>query len=325
MRDGARRIADALKSVDRVLVTGHVHPDGDALGSMAAAAHILQTLGKRWALFADVPVPPHLESLPLPGPVLTEPASLPFKPESALLLDFNDTSRLAPKLAPLPDIPVVNVDHHLAPNGGLGTIANWLVPEAAATAQLVAYVALTLDLPLQGDMAEALLHGIVSDTGGFLHGNTGADVLRLAAHIVEQGCDMSALRNRMRNTWTLGQMRLWSRLMGNVTLLRHDGIAFCSVSRQDMEETGTGPDGTEGFVEQMRQLRGVAVTALLREDKDRCKFSLRSQGETDVQAVAARFGGGGHRNAAGGELFTSLEEAKDTLIKALEAMPLLQA
>jgi phosphoesterase RecJ-like protein len=325
MRDGAQRVTEALGKIDKVLITGHVHPDGDALGSMAAAACILRTMGKRWILFADAGMPRSLDFLPLPGPLHTDPATLPFIPESALLLDFSDPSRLAPALRDLTHLPCIDVDHHVAPKGGMGTLANWLVPEAAATSQLIAYAAITLDIPLKGEMAQALLLGIIADTGGFLHGNTSPDVLRLTAHIVEMGCDLSSLRNRMRNTWTVNQMRLWSLLMKNVALLRNGRIAFCPVTNEDLASTGTGREDTDGFVEHMRQLRGVEVAALLREDDDGCKFSMRSQGETDVQAVAAAFGGGGHRNAAGGVLHMPMEKAQATLTEALAAMTLPEA
>ncbi|MDR3362933.1 MAG: bifunctional oligoribonuclease/PAP phosphatase NrnA [Desulfovibrio sp.] len=315
-QEGAQKIADALKRSDRVLISGHVNADGDSVASLTAGGLILRALGKQFALYA-AGIPDYLSFVSLPGAVYSSLRHIPFIPQSALIVDCSDTGRMNAELAGrLPDLAVINVDHHIGSNG-LGA-ANWIQPEAAATAQLMAYVALACDLPLVGELADAVAVGLVSDTGGFSHGNTDKHVFSLAACLASGGCDIPQLRENLEANWTLGQMRLWSRLMRRACLLHNGAIAFCNVHLRDFRECGTAIEHLEGFVEQLRRLRGVRIAALLREDKPGMhKYSLRSFGSTNVQAIAARLNGGGHTNAAGGTLYASPGQAKKLLLAAI--------
>jgi phosphoesterase RecJ-like protein len=314
-QEGAKKIADALKRNDRVLISGHVNADGDSVASLTAGGLILRALGKQFALYA-AGIPEYLSFVTLPGAVCSSLRHIPFTPQSALILDCSDTGRLSAELAGrLPDLAVINVDHHVG-SDGLGAV-NWIQPEAAATVQLMAYVAIACDLPLEGELADAVALGLVSDTGGFSHGNTDRHVFSLAACLASGGCDIPRLRENLEANWTLGQMRLWSRLMRRASLLRNGAIAFCDVRPRDFRECGVTAEHLEGFVEQLRRLRGVRIAALLREDKPGiCKYSLRSFGSTNVQAIAARLNGGGHINAAGGTLRASPGQAKKLLLAA---------
>jgi phosphoesterase RecJ-like protein len=174
-RDKARFIATALQRLDNVIVAAHANPDGDAVGAMIAAGHILHSIGKKFVLYSGTGLPRALDFLPLPDAVHTSLDNLPFSVKGALLLDCNEPHRLGPELSGrIANFASVNVDHH--PGQGMGTVANWVFPQAAATAQLVAYIALCLALPLSGTLGDAVAIGLISDTGGFFHGNTDADV-----------------------------------------------------------------------------------------------------------------------------------------------------
>lgn len=320
-RAPAARLAEALRGLDRVIVAGHVNPDGDALGSVAAVGWLLHGLGREFVVYSRSGVPAYLDFLPLPGIMRDSLQHLPFRPATAVLLDCGEPHRLGDELEKaLPALTSINIDHHLG-DAGMGTLDNWIEPQAAATAQLAAYVAVSLGRELSGPLGEAIALGLVTDTGGFAHGNTSAAVLHLAAHLVEKGCDLSLLRQRLENGWSMGRMRLWARLMQRLEVECDGRLAFCIVWLNDLRECGATKEDLEGFVEQMRRLAGVRVAALLREDAPGlCKFSLRSFGETDVRAVAATLGGGGHRNAAGGTLRTEADAAATMLRKALLAV-----
>lgn len=320
-RAPAARMAAALRQMDRVIVAGHVNPDGDALGSVAATGCLLRALGKEFVLYSKSGVPPYLNFLPLPGSMHDSLQRLPFCPAAAVLLDCGEPHRLGDELEKaLPPLDSVNIDHHLG-SEGMGNRDNWIEPQAAATAQLVAYVAISAGLPLEGPLGQAVALGLVTDTGGFAHGNTSAAVLHLAAHLVDRGCDIALLRQRLENGWSMGRMRLWARLMERMQLFAGGTLAFCAVRLDDLQSCGATKEDLEGFVDQMRRLAGVRAAALLREDAPGIhKFSLRSFGETDVRAAAAALGGGGHRNAAGGTLRMAAEQAAGTLIKAVSAV-----
>ncbi len=317
-REHAARMAAALARLDDVVVAAHANPDGDAVGSLAAAGHILRALGRRFMLYARPGLPRYLDFFTLPAPLYTSLERPPFAPRAALLLDCGEPERLGPELAALlPRLESVNIDHHLG-GKGMGSVDNWVDPDAAATAQLVGYVALAAGLPLTGGLAQGVLLGLVTDTGGFAHGNTSAAVLALTAHLVAEGCDLADMRERMDNTWTLGHLHLWGELMGRAQLLEGGSVAFCPVYLEDFRRHQAFKEDLEGFVEHLRRLRGTRVAVLLREDApERCKFSLRSFGPVDVWAVAVRLGGGGHRNAAGGTVHLSLPAAQAALLEAI--------
>lgn len=319
-REQAQHMAAALMNIDQVVISGHVNPDGDAAGSLAAAGLILRAMSKQFMLYSQTGLPRYLDFFSLPGVVHTSLERPPFPIRSALLLDCGEAHRLGPELARLlPGLVSVNIDHHLG-GDGMGTLANWVEPEAAATAQLMAYVSQAAGLPLNGHLAEAVALGILTDTGGFCHGNTSADVLFLTAQLVADGCDLAGLRERLENNWSMGHMRLWGQLMRRARLERKGSVAFCPVLLEDLRHCGALKEDLEGFVEQLRRLRGVKVAALLREDAPGCcKFSLRSHGATDVRTMAARLGGGGHFNAAGGTLRLAPAEAETALLAAVAA------
>ena len=144
------------------------------------------------------------------------------------------------------------------------------------------------------------LPSLVSDTGSFTHGNTSAAAFALAARLVAGGLDAAAMREKLDNQWTMPKTRLWGKLMQTLTLECEGRIALCPVTSEEITSFGAVREDLEGFVEQMRRIKGVRVAVLIRQDPGRrCKLSLRSSGKDDVRSVAAVFGGGGHLNAAG--------------------------
>lgn len=319
-RDSARQVVTALRGLDRIIIAAHVNPDGDALGSMAAAGWLLRALGRECVLYSRSGVPDYLRFLPLPGVMHDTVQHLPFAPQAALLLDCGEPHRLGDELARcLPGLRTVNVDHHLG--GGMGSEFSWIQPEAAATAQLMACVALCAGAALRGPLAEAIALGLVTDTGGFAHGNTSAHVLRLAAHLVENGCDIPLLRQRLEHCWSMARMRLWARLMERLDLHCGGRLVSCLVRLEDLRRSGACKEDLEGFVEQMRRLAGVQAAILLREDAPGVyKFSLRSFGSIDVRSAAMQLGGGGHLNAAGGTLHMDATRAMEQVVDSVAAI-----
>lgn len=214
-------------------------------------------------------------------------------------------------------LPSVNIDHHVT-DAGLGTLYNFIERGAAATAQLASYVSMCLGLPLEGEMACGIALGLITDTGGFCHGNTNANVFSLCALLVRNGCSISGLREKLQNNWLPGRLHLWGRLLSRVEVVDHGQIAICAVSQEDLEHFHCLPEDLEGLVEWFRRIRGVKVAAMVREDApDKCKFSLRSHGKVDVRTMAVELGGGGHHNAAGGNIHASLAMARNLLINII--------
>lgn len=321
MNPQAETIAALLTEYERFLVAAHGSPDGDAAGSTGAMGHILRAMGKQVILYNGTGIPKPLDFVPLGDKVRENLYHLPFKPQVVIALDSGDAWRLGNDLAnALPKYKSVNIDHHKG-NPEFGTLANWVDPDMAAAGQMVAAVADAAGVPLQGDLAACLYIALVADTGSFTYGNTTPAVLRLAARLVESGLDAAALRDRMDNQWSLSKARLWGMLLQQIRLEKDGQVCLCVVSLADLTAAGAGKEDLEGFVEQMRRLRGVRVALMLREDNPkRCKVSLRSSGSDDVRTLAASFGGGGHLNAAGATLDATLAQAEAKCLYGLDAV-----
>jgi phosphoesterase RecJ-like protein len=321
IRPMAAKIAAMLHERDNILAAAHASPDGDAIGATVAMGWLLQGLGKRFALYNASGLPASYAWVTLPQPLLSSLAGLPFTPGLIVTLDCGDAHRLGPELAQLLEtLPSINLDHHPG-NPLFGSQGNWVDPDMAATGQMIAEVARAAGVPLSGGLAEGVCLSLVSDTGSFAFGNTNATVFRLMADMVENGLDFAGLRERMDTQWSLIRSALWGRLLGKVESLCDGRLIVCVIRRDDMDACGAASDDLEGFVEILRRHRGVKIAATLREDApDRCKLGMRSCGGVDVRALAARFGGGGHKNAAGATFHEPVDGALEKVIAAVRDM-----
>ncbi len=318
MNEHAEKIAEIIRRHDHFIIASHTSPDGDALGSLGAMGFVLAAQGKTFALYNGSGIPERLNWLPLPDVLYKDPHTLPFTPQTAISLDCGDGTRLGDKMHKLlPGLDSINIDHHLG-NPNFGTLYNWVDPSKAAVGQMVAEVAKALGVKLHGGLAECVYTALVSDTGAFGFSNTSADVFRLAAELVENGLDVSTVRDKIDKNWTLPKMRLWSKLQERFEISEDGLVAYATLDKADLESVGAIKENLEGFVEHLRLLRGIAVSLLIYgENKNRCKASLRSTGNIDVCSVARRFGGGGHRNAAGALMDMPADEAMEKMLKDL--------
>jgi phosphoesterase RecJ-like protein len=323
-------LEQVFKESRRVLIAAHVGPDGDAVGSVAALAHIALHFGLDTRILMDFGGHGVRPATVLPAPVVSCCADLAgFVPDLVLFADCGDAARAGAEMRALiesgvfPDTEgvrprIVNMDHH-ADNPGYGHI-NLVYPECAATAELVGRFAEYLGLPLAGGLGEAVYLGLVSDTGNFTFSNTGAGSLGMAARIVAAGLDVADFTRRTENTWSLARMRLWGKLMNSVTLHAGGAVSCCLVRKAQLDKAGLSADDLEGFSSRLRCLQGVRVGLFVREEAERkCRVSLRSMGDFDVRAVAARFGGGGHPSAAGATLALDPATAVRVVLEKLEA------
>lgn len=308
-------IADAIRQHHRFLVTTHVNPDGDAIGSMLAMAWVLRALDKEVALFNESGLPRRFDWIT--GGEAIANTLPPSKPEIIIVLDCGDIRRPGEVIQPwLATLPIINLDHHLG-NPHFGTY-NWVDQRMAATGEMVGMLARVFGIPLAGPLGEALYLALTADTGDFCYDNTRPQTLEMAAEILRQGLQPGPFYERKHATGTLRQLQMRGEVLQKAQLFAGGRICLFQFTQELFARTGTGPEDTEGLVNEGLSIRGVDVAVSLREERDRIKFSLRSKGETNVQRVAVRFGGGGHRNAAGGAIpTTSLDDAIVTIIAAI--------
>jgi phosphoesterase RecJ-like protein len=329
MQSAFHALEQAFKEARRVLIAAHVAPDGDAVGSAAALAHIALHFGRDTRVLLDTDPYSARQAAALPAPRVSCCAELEgFVPDLVIFADCGDASRAGAEMRSLIESGVfpgtegvrpriVDMDHH-ADNPGYGHI-NLIYPACAAASELVGRFAEHLGLPLSGDLGEAVYLGLVTDTGNFTFSNTTADSLTMAARIVAAGLDVADFTGRVDNTWSLARMRLWGKLMNSVTLHAGGAVSCCLVRRARLDEAGLSAEDLEGFSSRLRCLKGVRVGLFVREEAERkCRVSLRSMGDFDVRAVAALFGGGGHPSAAGATLLLDPDDAARVLLEKLE-------
>jgi len=309
------QIADLIRRTDHFLVASHANPDGDAIGSTVALGHILSALGKDFHLYNPTGLPSQFDWLTLPGPIHDTLAGA--EANWIFVLDCGTESRVGPELHKVMGTrPMANVDHHLG-NPNFGQF-NWVDDSYPAVAAMMADLADELGVPLTGALAEAVYLGIVTDTGFFTFDNTDPRVMELAARLIRLGLKPGYVNAKIRNQWSVSRFRLWGESFATTEMFFGGKVAMAYVTRDMMERTGTTAVDCEEIVNFLRRLRGTRAAGILREEPDGAfKFSLRSTGPDNVQAVAALFDGGGHRNASGGTIADSLDSAKNRLVKAL--------
>ncbi len=309
------RISDILTDQDDFLVAAHYSPDGDAIGSICAMGHILARLGKRYTLYSPSGLPASYDFLTTPAPIRTTlPQTLP---QWTIVLDCGAAERMgADLLNRTGETTVVNIDHHLG-NGDFGT-ENWVAVDQPAVGAMVTLLAKHLDIPLTGPLAECLYLAIATDTGYFTYGSTTPESLELTAEMLRGGLDIARMNMLISKQWTEQRLRLWAEVMNGVTLFANKQVAVGIITRELFQRTGTDSQDAENLINTIRRLKSVRVAAILREeDIDTYKFSLRSYGDDNVQAIASRFGGGGHKNASGGTITSSLAEAIENLVQTI--------
>ncbi|MBU1229335.1 MAG: bifunctional oligoribonuclease/PAP phosphatase NrnA [Proteobacteria bacterium] len=315
MQSPVAKIADLIRRTDRFLVSSHANPDGDAIGSTVALGHILAAQGKDFALYNPSGLPKQYDWLQLPGPIHTTLAGA--EANWLFVLDCGTQQRVGEELyRVMGSRPIANVDHHLG-NPMFGQF-NWVDVSYPAVTAMIADLADELGIPLTGPLAEAIYLGLVTDTGYFTYDNTTPSVMELAARLIRLGLNPGRVNAKIRNQWGLSRFRLWGESFATTELFFGGQLAVAHVTLGMLERTGSTAADCEEIVSFLRRLRDTRAAAILREEPDGSyKFSLRSTGPDNVQAVAALFGGGGHRNAAGGTIAADLETARTRLIEAL--------
>lgn len=313
------RAAEVLTRAEEVALVCHVNPDADAMGSMLALACFLAGRGKRvaatWPNGIDT-APRWVATMPGREHVVA-PGDMPKEPQVLVTLDTADLNRLD-GLAHLVKRAgtVIVVDHHVT-NTGFGTI-DVIDPKAAATAQLVYRLIERMGGDVDADTAACLYAGLVTDTGRFQFSNATPEVLRIGARLREEGFDHVALTQALYEDNSLSYLRLLGKVLERATHEAAADVVWTYLTRADLDAAGVGIEETDDLIDLVRTAREADVAAVLKEQPDGgFKVSLRSRGATDVSAVAAEFGGGGHRLAAGYSSRARLQETIGGLLDAL--------
>src|SRR5579859_2969748 len=305
-------VADALRADDRLVVTTHENPDGDALGSLLATTVALRGLGKDVVMFLGgaAPLPREYAFMHLEGLVRDLPADTAER--TLVAVDCAKVDRIGPD----PEIVkrarrVINIDHH-HDNSRFGDL-NLIVADASSTGEVLRDVFSALDVALTPEIAEPLYIALVTDTGRFQYANTTPKSLRLAAELVEAGADVHAVFQQVYESVEFAKLKLLARALERAQVFEGGRIIVSHLLRNDFAEVGAAEPYSEGLIDYLRAVEGAELAVLIREQLSESphayKGSLRSSiDELDVSVIARTFGGGGHRQAAGFSSSDSLAE-----------------
>jgi phosphoesterase RecJ-like protein len=314
----AGEIAAVLSPGRRVALTTHVNADGDGVGSEVALWHLLTARGLQTAIANPTSIPERFHFLVPRGADHSERAEREIESaDVVIVLDISDTSRLGDLARSIRHShSVACIDHHVS-GGSLPGGPRLVAPEAAATAELVFDFASALEWPLSPEAARALYVGILTDTGAFRFANTTPRVLHVAGALLERGVEPESIYESVYASAPEGRVRLMTEVLQTLVVEGERGLAWVTVPPDALRRHGTTADDLDGIVEYPRSIAGVRLALLFRQlANGRVKVSFRSLGDVDVAELAHRFGGGGHRKAAGASLDGTLAEAQGKILAA---------
>jgi len=308
------RILALLRGGGRFLLTSHVNPDGDSIASQCAVRLLVEHLGGRADVVNSHPVPRAYRFLPGSGRFGTRPPKN-WKPYRAIIvLDCGDARRASGLLDPRPPLPVVNIDHH-ATNPGYGDL-NWVVPDACSTAEIIYGLAVALGVRPEGELAAALYTGILTDTGSFRHGNATPRAFRIASQLVASGIDPSRIAQSVYESVTFETLQVLGETLADLRRTPDGRISWIRLPLALLEKLAS-PSESEEWAGYPRSLDTAVISVCFKESEPGLiRLSFRSKGAVDVAALAARWDGGGHRNAAGATVRGSFEDVERAVIAA---------
>lgn len=310
---------------NRFVLSTHVNPDGDAIGSEIAFARMLRALGKQVRILNDSPTPRAFDWLAADGPVEEYSEALAetrfAEADALVVIDTGNRQRIG-RLSPHLDqhvLAVAVVDHHVS-HDGFGQV-NVIEPACAAAAVLVYELMLESGVGVDAMAADALYVGLVTDTGNFRYSNTDARALRMAADLVELGVDPADLTARVHQSAPPGRLRFFGEALAALEMRQGGQLVVLEVGPEQFLRHGLVGADTEGLVDMPRVIEGVEAVALFSEvEPGKVKVSLRSTGRVNIDGVCSRMGGGGHPHAAGVQLRGTREQARARVLPELERL-----
>jgi len=322
------RLIERLRVCNRVLLTTHVRPDGDALGSVRAASLVLSHMGIAHEILVLSKIPTKyrflFESSSIPMIEIMEAMTLSASDmarfDGLLVIDTGTWSQL-PGVRELvenwPGVKLV-IDHHV-------TQEDWadvkvVKTSAAAAGELAAELAARVGVPMSRELAGAVFIAVASDTGWFQFSSTTPHTLRLVASLMEAGVDTDSLYQHLYQNERPERLLIQQHAMRSMQLLSGNRLGVMTITKADFQETGAGVPDTENLVNIPLQIGTIAASALFVDPPEGgpVRVSLRSKGQVNMAKFAERFGGGGHVRAAGLKISGPIDEVRATVTSALQ-------
>lgn len=310
-------IGRVLRAHQRFAVLSHVRPDGDALGSQLALALSLQQLGKDVTVWNEDGLLEKYNFLP-GGERLTQPPREPQDFDVAVALDTATQNRLGTAGESVRHAKTwINIDHHPS-NPGYGDLV-YIDPTSPATGQILFELIQSQQLPIDPAIAENLFVAISTDTGSFQYPNTTTRTFEIGAELVRGGVDVGRVSQLLYENYPRRRTELLRELLGTMRFEAGGKIASFSLSLKVAADLKVKPEDNEGLIDHLRAIQGVIVAVFFEELTDgKVRVSMRSKSEAvDVSAICQKFGGGGHKLAAGARVRGTLAEVEQKILEGI--------
>ncbi len=316
-------VIDRLTESQAIFLSTHINPDGDAIGSLIALGLGLQQHGKHIYLYNASPIPAVYRFLPgvqLVQQVLPESSAW----DTAVVLDCGTLERIGVAVDFVRKLPqVINIDHHVT-NTNFGQY-RLVDSTACSSAEIVYRLLKKMAITIDAAIATSIYTGILTDTGSFRFANTNSAAYTICSEMVQAGVDPYTVAQHVYGTYSLGRIKLLNMALDSIEISANGKLSLMTLTQDMFRETDTNPEDVDGMINYAKRIEDVKVAALIMENENgavqkRYHVSLRSDGTVDVAEIAASFGGGGHFNAAGFGVESSLKALKKTINSIAEKL-----
>lgn len=312
-----RRIIEQIRAHQTFCVVGHVRPDGDCIGSQLAITLALKTLGKKVTCWNEDSVPDKLKFL--------DPDKIFEKPRRGETFDcviaadcasFERLGKCGPVVADRKLL--INIDHHQS-NTRYGDI-NWISALEASTGELIFKLLKAASWPITPKIADCLFTAVSTDTGSFQYATTKPMTYNTAGELVKRGANLAKICDEVYQSYPMSRVKLLKHLYNKFRLTHDDQIAYLWLKKKDFTRTGADTSESEGLIDHIRDMQPVEIACVFEEmEPDVTRISLRSKNpKVNVNEIAAQFGGGGHKAAAGAKISGSPLAVQRRVIKSLK-------
>src|ERR687883_1189385 len=308
------QVVEVIEAKRRFAITSHIRPDGDSLGSSLGLFWLLRALDKEAEVIMRDPVPHAYQKLPGAELVRVTPR-VDRQYDAVFVIECSDITR--PGLVDLERQFVVNIDHH-STTALFGDI-NWIDSTASAVGEMIYNLCKALGVRVTREIAECVYTALITDTGSFHYSNTSERTFKVASELVRAGVKPAKVSQAVFGNYPWSKIELLGEVLATVRRDPTGRVAWLVQTLEMQERTGATEEDADGFVNYPLTCGSVEAVALLKECSPGVyRTSLRSKGDVNVARIAEKFGGGGHRNAAGCTLLGDLEEAERTIVRLLQ-------
>ncbi|MCQ2199604.1 MAG: DHH family phosphoesterase [Paludibacteraceae bacterium] len=316
-----------ILDASKIVITTHVSPDGDAMGSSLALSQFLQGLGKAVAVIIPNDMPDFLKWLPGADDVVVYEKNkdmaekLIAESDLIMALDFNELHRIEGMAVPVADAKAkkVLVDHHINPGHFADVVISY--PEMTSTAEMVFRLICRMGYASDIDavIGTCIYTGMMTDTGCFTYNSKSAEIYIIIAELIKKGINKDLIYQKVFYNFSENRYRLQGHLLSKKMKIYHEyGLSVMSLSKDEKTDFEFQKGDTEGFVNIPLSIKGVIFSVFFKEEEDKVKMSFRSVSPLVVNDIASElFGGGGHANAAGASSKLSLEETMKVFMDSL--------